>query len=193
MAERVAALGGELEAGRRGMGFAVVALASAARGETLTAPIRVLVVDDDVPTRVGVTTILASEPGIEVVGEAADGHEACDLARTLAPDVVLMDVQLPGIDGIEATRRITAAGDGAPRVLVLTTFDVDEYVVGSVEAGASGFLLKRARGGADRRGRAARGRWRGAPDPGQDGRADRRRESAAFLVRRAVRAAAHRP
>ena len=108
-------------------------------------PIRVLVVDDDVPTRVGVTTILASEPGIEVVGEAADGHEACDLARTLAPDVVLMDVQLPGIDGIEATRRITAAGDGAPRVLVLTTFDVDEYVVGSVEAGASGFLLKRAR------------------------------------------------
>jgi len=111
----------------------------------LISPIRVLVVDDDVPTRVGVTTILASEPGIEVVGEAADGHEACDLARTLAPDVVLMDVQLPGIDGIEATRRITAAGDGAPRVLVLTTFDVDEYVVGSVEAGASGFLLKRAR------------------------------------------------
>jgi DNA-binding NarL/FixJ family response regulator len=111
----------------------------------LSRPIRVLIVDDDVPTRVGVTTILASEQGIEVVGEAADGQEACDLARTLAPDVVLMDVQLPGLDGIEATRRITSAGDDAPRVLVLTTFDVDEYVVGSVEAGASGFLLKRAR------------------------------------------------
>jgi DNA-binding NarL/FixJ family response regulator len=108
----------------------------------VTAPIRVLVVDDDVPTRVGVTTILSSEPGIEVVGEAADGTEAFSLAEALAPDVVLMDVQLPGLDGIEATRRITAAA-GAPRVIMLTTFEFDVYVYRSIQAGASDFLLKR--------------------------------------------------
>jgi DNA-binding NarL/FixJ family response regulator len=111
----------------------------------VTPTVRVLIVDDDVPTRIGVETILASEPGIEVVGHAADGHEALKLAAELAPDVILMDVQLPGMDGIEATRRITAPGESAPKVLVLTTFDVDEYVVRSIEAGASGFLLKRAR------------------------------------------------
>jgi DNA-binding NarL/FixJ family response regulator len=108
------------------------------------ANVRVLVVDDDVPTRVGLTAILASDPGIEVVGEAASGREACALAEELDPDVVLMDVQLPGLDGIEATRSITGRGAQGPKVLVLTTFDIDDHVVRSIEAGASGFLLKRA-------------------------------------------------
>jgi DNA-binding NarL/FixJ family response regulator len=111
----------------------------------VTSPVRILLVDDDVPTRIGLGTILRTEPGLEVIGEAADGAEACRLVRELAPDVVVMDVQLPVLDGIEATRRITGGGDGAPRVLVLTTFDVDDYVVRSVQAGASGFLLKRSR------------------------------------------------
>jgi DNA-binding NarL/FixJ family response regulator len=104
----------------------------------------VLVVDDDVPTRVGVAAILASDPDIDVVAEAGDGVEACRLAERLAPDVVVMDVQLPILDGIEATRRL-AASPAAPRVLVLTTFDLDLYAYRSIEAGASGFLLKRTR------------------------------------------------
>ena len=88
--------------------------------------------------------ILRAEPGIEVVGEAADGAEAIDLARELDPDVVLMDVRMPGIDGIEATRRITVRNARSPRILVLTTFDLDEYVYEALRAGASGFLLKDA-------------------------------------------------
>jgi DNA-binding NarL/FixJ family response regulator len=108
------------------------------------APIRVLIVDDDVPTRVGIATILSSDPGIRVMGEAGDGVEACALAEDLSPDVVVMDVQLPVLDGIEATLRITARPD-APRVLVLTTFDLDVYAYRSIRAGASGFLLKRTR------------------------------------------------
>jgi DNA-binding NarL/FixJ family response regulator len=114
----------------------------------MTGPVEVLIVDDDVPTRVGVRTILSFEPEIEVVGEAATGPEACGLALELEPDVVLMDVHLPGFDGIEATRRITTApapGRRVPRVIVLTTFDFDEYVYRSLQAGASGFLLKRTR------------------------------------------------
>jgi DNA-binding NarL/FixJ family response regulator len=105
--------------------------------------IRVLLADDDALLRAGVAVVLASTTDIEVIGEAADGLQAVQLCRTLQPDVVLMDVRMPGIDGIEATRRIVAAGLAA-RVLVLTTFHHDEYVWGALRAGASGFLLKRA-------------------------------------------------
>ena len=117
-----------------------------ASGSSLSGRIRVLIVDDDVPTRIGLRTILSSDPAIEVVGEAVTGVDACALATELEPDVVLMDVQLPELDGIEATRRITSS-DGAdpPRVIVLTTFDLDEYAYRSLAAGASGFLLKRTR------------------------------------------------
>jgi DNA-binding NarL/FixJ family response regulator len=105
--------------------------------------IRVLLADDDALMRTGVAVVLASEEGIDVAGEAADGLQAVAQCRALAPDVVLMDVRMPGIDGIEATRRIVADGLAA-RVLVLTTFQHDEYVWGALRAGASGFLLKRA-------------------------------------------------
>jgi DNA-binding NarL/FixJ family response regulator len=105
--------------------------------------IRVVVADDDALLRAGVALVLGSEDGIEVVGQAADGLLAVELCRSLQPDVVLMDVRMPGIDGVEATRRIVAAGL-ATRVLVLTTFHHDEYVWGALRAGAAGFLLKRA-------------------------------------------------
>jgi DNA-binding NarL/FixJ family response regulator len=108
--------------------------------------VRTLIVDDDVATRVGVRTILGSEPDIEVVGEADSAMEAVALAQEIAPDVVLMDIRLPDLDGIEATRRIVGAAaneSSGPRVIVLTTFDVDEYAYQSMRAGASGFLLKR--------------------------------------------------
>ena len=105
--------------------------------------IRVLLADDDALLRAGVAAVLGTAEGIVVVGEAADGLRAVELCRALAPDVVVMDVRMPGIDGIEATRRIVAAGL-ASRVLVLTTFQHDEYVWGALQAGASGFLLKRA-------------------------------------------------
>jgi DNA-binding NarL/FixJ family response regulator len=105
--------------------------------------IRVLLADDDALLRAGVAVVLGTDEGIAVVGEAADGVRAVELCRALAPDVVVMDVRMPGIDGIEATRRIVAAGMTS-RVLVLTTFQHDEYVWGALQAGASGFLLKRA-------------------------------------------------
>ena len=105
--------------------------------------IRVLIVDDQALVRAGFRMILESEDGIEVVGEAADGREAIDAVTKVKPDVVLMDVRMPNIDGLEATRRILARG-GGPRVLMLTTFDMDEYVYESLRAGASGFLLKDA-------------------------------------------------
>ena len=89
--------------------------------------------------------ILEAQPDIEVAGEAANGLEAVELARSLAPDVVLMDVRMPGLDGIEATRRVTAWSVEGPRVLMLTTFDLDEYVYRAIRAGASGFLLKDVR------------------------------------------------
>ncbi len=117
----------------------------------MTAPIRVLLVDDQDLVRVGFRVILQSEPGIEVVGEARDGAEAVRLARELEPDVICMDVQMPGVDGLEATRRIRAlatdaarASSAQPGVLVLTTFDRDDYLFAALEAGASGFLLKTA-------------------------------------------------
>jgi DNA-binding NarL/FixJ family response regulator len=105
------------------------------------ARVRVLIADDQALVRRGFRMILEIEPDLEVVGEAGDGHEAVRLVAELAPDVVLMDVRMPGLDGIDATRQITAAGDGT-RVVMLTTFDMDEYVYEALAAGASGFLLK---------------------------------------------------
>lgn len=107
---------------------------------------RVLVVDDDAMVRSGFVAILGAEPDLEVVGEAADGAEALTCARQLVPDVVVMDVRMPRLDGIEATRRLLRADD-PPRVLVVTTFEHDSYVLEALDAGAQGFLLKRA--GAD--------------------------------------------
>jgi DNA-binding NarL/FixJ family response regulator len=105
--------------------------------------IRVLLADDQALVRGGFNSILAGQADIEVVGEAEDGHAAVELTERLRPDVVLMDIRMPGIDGIEATRRIVAR-DIATRVLVLTTFDIDDYVYEAMKAGASGFLLKTA-------------------------------------------------
>jgi len=105
--------------------------------------IKVVLADDQALVRTGFRMILAEADDIEVVGEAPDGDEAVRLAVTTCPDVVLMDVRMPGTDGITATRRIRAAGT-APRVLILTTFDLDEYVYAGLRAGASGFLLKDA-------------------------------------------------
>jgi DNA-binding NarL/FixJ family response regulator len=105
--------------------------------------IRVLLVDDQALIRAGFRMILDAEEDIEVVGESADGTQAVDSARRLEPDVILMDIRMPEMDGIEATRRIVAAaGDQPRRVLMLTTFDLDEYVYDALRAGASGFLLK---------------------------------------------------
>jgi DNA-binding NarL/FixJ family response regulator len=103
----------------------------------------VLLADDQALVRAGFALILNAEPDLEVVGEAADGEAAVDLVTELRPDVVLMDVRMPGLDGIEATRRIVGAVP-ATKVLMLTTFDLDEYVVAAFRAGASGFLLKTA-------------------------------------------------
>jgi DNA-binding NarL/FixJ family response regulator len=105
--------------------------------------IGVLIVDDQELVRAGFRMILEVQADIEVVGEAGDGAEAIEAARALDPDVILMDVRMPGTDGIEATRRLLAAGSRA-RVLMLTTFDADEYVYEAMKAGASGFLLKNA-------------------------------------------------
>jgi DNA-binding NarL/FixJ family response regulator len=102
--------------------------------------IRVLLVDDQQLVRTGFRMILADEEGIEVVGEAVNGQDAVDEAARLAPDVVVMDLRMPVMDGVEATRRL--ASDGGPRILVLTTFDTDEHAVEAIRAGASGFLLK---------------------------------------------------
>ncbi|WP_372350531.1 response regulator [Streptomyces sp. KL116D] len=106
-------------------------------------PIRVLIADDQVMVRQGFTVLLNTQPDIEVVGQAVDGLDALEQVAGLAPDVVLMDIRMPALSGIEATRRLTASG-AAARVLVLTTFDLDEYVYEALRAGASGFLLKDA-------------------------------------------------
>jgi len=105
-------------------------------------PVRVLIVDDQALVRTGFRMILEAEPDLEVVGEAADGQEAVAQARRLSPDVVLMDVRMPEMDGIEATRRVLEAESAAAKVVMLTTFDMDEYVYEALRAGASGFLLK---------------------------------------------------
>ena len=103
----------------------------------------VLVADDQALVRVGLRKVFESEPDMTVVGEAADGEQAVSAARRLRPDVILMDIRMPALDGIEATRRITASWPGA-RVLILTTFGLDSYVYESLRAGASGFMLKDA-------------------------------------------------
>ena len=104
---------------------------------------RVLIADDQALVRAGFRKLLESAPGIEVVGEAEDGRQAVDQARRLLPSLVLMDIRMPRLDGIEATRRLTADGDRM-RVLILTTFGLDEYVYEALRAGASGFMLKDA-------------------------------------------------
>ncbi|MEU6352423.1 response regulator transcription factor [Streptomyces sp. NPDC047072] len=105
------------------------------------APLRVVVADDQTLVRTGFRMILASD-GIDVVAEAADGAQAVEAVRRTAPDVVLMDIRMPELDGLEATRRILTGAPGEPRVIILTTFDLDELVYDALAAGASGFLLK---------------------------------------------------
>ena len=107
-----------------------------------SAPVRVLLVDDDKLMRAGLRAVFSVDEGIEVVGEAADGRAAIDSARRLKPDVVLMDVRMPEMDGITATRKLLEAAPEA-RVVIVTTFEEDDYVFGGLAAGASGFLLKR--------------------------------------------------
>ena len=114
---------------------------TSAAGGAAGGTIRVLLVDDEAMVRVGLRMVLTAEPDIEVVGEAADCEEAETLARELQPDLVLMDVRMPGVDGLEGARRVLAAVP-ATRVVMLTTFDEDEYVEAALRAGVSGFLLK---------------------------------------------------
>lgn len=117
-------------------------------GQDLT--IRVVVADDQGMVRSGFSTLLNAQPDIEVVGEAANGQEAVDTVAALRPDVILMDVRMPVLDGLQATRRITALPAppaGPPKILILTTFDLDDYVYEALRAGASGFLLKDASAG----------------------------------------------
>ena len=111
----------------------------------MTGPVRVLLADDQALVRDGFRSILDREADLDVVGEAADGVEALDLSTRLDPDVVLMDIRMPRMDGLEATRRLLARPE-PPRVLVLTTFDRNDWVYEALRAGASGFLLKDVRG-----------------------------------------------
>jgi DNA-binding NarL/FixJ family response regulator len=109
---------------------------------TSPSPIKIVVADDHQVVRSGFAALLGSQPDFTVVGTASDGAEAVRASRELHPDVVLMDVRMPGTDGIEATRQLAGSPQGGPRILILTTFDLDEYVYDALCAGASGFLLK---------------------------------------------------
>ena len=108
-------------------------------------PVRILLVDDQGLLRAGIRTILDAQPGLEVVGEAGDGAEAIAQVHRLQPDVICMDVQMPGMDGLEATRRLTADPSVRAAILVLTTFNRDDYLLEALRAGAAGFLLKNSR------------------------------------------------
>ncbi|MFI1756762.1 response regulator [Streptomyces sp. NPDC020571] len=111
----------------------------------MSAPVRVVICDDQALIRTGLTTIIDAQPDLEVVGECGDGRTGVDLARELRPDVVVMDIRMPVLDGLEATRLLAGAGVEHPvKVLVVTTFNLDEYVYEALRAGASGFLLKDA-------------------------------------------------
>jgi DNA-binding NarL/FixJ family response regulator len=105
-------------------------------------PVKVLIVDDQSLVRAGFRMILDAETDVDVIGEAADGREAVEAVTRVSPDVILMDIRMPNLDGLEATRRIIDSTPDGPRVLMLTTFDLDEYVYEALRAGASGFLLK---------------------------------------------------
>ena len=105
-------------------------------------PVRIVVADDHEVVRSGFAELLDTQPDFAVVGTAANGQQAVEVSRERSPDVVLMDIRMPGMDGIEATRQLASDGSRSPRVLVLTTFDLDEYVYDALRAGASGFLLK---------------------------------------------------
>ncbi len=105
--------------------------------------VRILIADDQPLVRAGISRVIEADPTLSVIGEARDGHEAVALVRALDPDVVLMDIRMPILDGIEATRRLVEDGTGA-RIIMLTTFGLDEYVLGALRAGASGFVLKEA-------------------------------------------------
>ena len=109
---------------------------------TMEAPVRIIVADDHEVVRSGFAELLDTQPDVAVVGTAADGIQAVRLSHRLRPDVVLMDIRMPGMDGIEATRQLASLGPSPPRVLILTTFDLDENVYDALRAGASGFLLK---------------------------------------------------
>ncbi|MEU6860311.1 response regulator transcription factor [Glycomyces sp. NPDC046736] len=109
-----------------------------------SAPVSVLIADDDPIVRTGLRTLLSAQPGVEPVAEASNGAEVLTLVRRSRPDVVLMDVRMPGMDGIEATRRLRETVPEPPKVIVITTFENDEYVYGALRAGANGFLLKRS-------------------------------------------------
>ena len=111
-------------------------------GPATAPPVRIVVADDHEVVRSGFAELLDTQPDFAVVGTAADGRQAVQISRERDPDVVLMDIRMPGMDGIEATRQLAGDGPGGPRVLVLTTFDLDEYVYDALRAGASGFLLK---------------------------------------------------
>ncbi|MFI5894673.1 response regulator [Actinoplanes sp. NPDC051513] len=108
----------------------------------MTAPLRIAVVDDDHLMRAGLCAVLSTDDSIQIVGEASDGAAAVELAGRLGPDVMLMDIRMPVLDGIEATRRIVASAPGV-RILILTTFEDDDYVLGALRGGAAGFVLKR--------------------------------------------------
>ena len=149
MRERVTLLGGSITAGPRADGGFAVSRRSRLLGgaAAVTDPITCLIADDQAMVREGFGALLAAQPDLVVVGQAADGADAVRQARELHPDVILMDVRMPVMDGLEATRRIleqVADEEARPRVLMLTTFDLDEYVYDALRAGASGFLLKDA-------------------------------------------------
>ena len=143
MAERVRLYGGELQAGPADGGWRVRARLPLADKELVGMSVRLLIADDQALVRAGFRMILDAEDDLEVIGEATDGLDAVEQAKRLKPDVVLMDIRMPELDGIEATRRLLAqAGEHPVRVLMLTTFDLNEYVYEALRAGASGFLLK---------------------------------------------------